>query len=83
MSNALGRAAQPLVADLEKHGISVYMTDWRIEWRGFVIQLQPHTPRVVCRAKLNKLIKAARKTEAREHEERTQSNLFGGSNGAI
>lgn len=74
--NALGRAAQPLIKDLEHYQIKVYMTDWRIEWRGFPIQLPPHTPRVVCRAKLNKLIKAAKKVEARELEQQRQHSLF-------
>lgn len=74
--NSLGRAAQPIVSDLERYNIKVYMTAWRIEWRGFEIQLQPHTPRVVCRSKLNKLLKAAKKVEARELEQQRQYSLF-------
>ena len=67
--NALGRAAQPMIAELERYNIKVYMTDWRIDWTvpGGTWQIkQRHIPFAwVHRRDLRKLIKIAKEYEGR------------------
>lgn len=67
--NALGRAAQPLIPELERYNIRVYMTEYRIEWTikhgTWEIQQRRWLPVWVHRRALRKLIKIAKEYEGR------------------
>lgn len=67
--NALGKAAQPLIDELERYQIKVYMTEWRFEFKPAPIsaivevQLYRHTPKWLCRRLLKRAIKYCKKYE--------------------
>lgn len=67
--NALGRAAQPLIPELERYNIRVYMTEYRIEWTiehgTWEIQQRRWLPVWVHRRMLRKLIAIAKEYEGR------------------
>lgn len=67
--NGLGRAAQTLIPELERHNISVYMSDYRVEWitpqGSFELELKRWLPAWWYRRQLRKLIKIAIKYEGR------------------
>lgn len=66
--NSLGRAAQPLIPELERWDIKVYMIEWRVVWRDTTVQFKPHTPRAICSRELKKLIKRARAKHISDHQ---------------
>ena len=67
--NALGWAAQPLIPELERYNIKVFMLDYRIEWvipQGtWEIEMRRWLPRWYYRRQLRKLIKIAKEYEGR------------------
>ena len=67
--NSLGRAAQSLILELERHNISVYMIDYRVEWitpqGSWTMEFKRWLPAWWYRRQLRKLIKIAIKYEGR------------------
>ena len=58
--NGLGRAAQPLAAELERHGIRVLMVERTVISPWGVVQIRKYTPAFICRIYLRTLIKKGR-----------------------
>jgi hypothetical protein len=69
MSNALGRAAQILQADIGRHGIVVNDRERYVQWREIRIGVSYGTPKSECLRKLRKLIRAAQELERKETQE--------------
>jgi hypothetical protein len=68
MSNALGRAARILQADIDRHSILVNERERNVQWRDVRIGVSYGTPKSECLRKLRKLIRAADELERKEKQ---------------
>jgi hypothetical protein len=75
MSNALGRAAQFLQAELDEHGIIVNEAERYIRWHGMEIVVSYGTPKHICLRKLRKIIRAAEELKRKEALEKQETLL--------
>lgn len=74
---ALHHAAAELAAEAQKHNIQIDAGERMIVWRDVVKGVRPYTSKVECRRLIQNLIKYAKRVEAKEYKQATQSSLLG------